>query len=170
MTTPLREIEYVLGLGVYGIAKLTMAMASVSLVAFGFYGFGLGQIGWGLVPIALVLLIVGWASSMFVIGLLLRFGQSAEILAWATTFVVLALSGVFNPVRAIPGPLQPIARVLPTTNAFGAARAILDGKPMPWGSVGAGLVGALAMAVAGVWFVVRMLATFRRRGYVTRFS
>jgi ABC-2 type transport system permease protein len=170
MTTPIKEIEYAAGLALYGLAKLVMAMASVSLVALVFYSFGLGQIGWGLVPIALVLLIVGWASSMFVIGLLLRYGQSAEILAWATSFVVLAISGVFNPISAIPGPLQPIGRVLPTTHAFAAARTILDGDPVPWGTIGTAMVGAVLLGIAGMAFVIHMLATFRRRGYVTRFS
>ena len=108
MTTPLREVEYVAGLMVYGAAKLLMAMTMVSLVALGFYGFSLGEIGWALVPITFVLLLVAWAMSMMVIGLLLRFGQSAEILAWATTFVILSFSGVFNPIEAIPGILQPL--------------------------------------------------------------
>jgi ABC-2 type transport system permease protein len=101
---------------------------------------------------------------------MLRYGQSAEILAWGVLFVVMALSGVFNPVESIPGPLQPIARVLPTTHAFAAARSVLDGQPLPWGHIGAGLVGAAVAAAAGLTFVVRMLAVFRRRGYVTRFS
>lgn len=170
MTTPVREVEYVIGLGVYGLAKLLMAMASVSVVAFGFYGFGLGEVGWALVPIVLILLIVGWASAMLVIGLLLRFGQSAEILAWATSFVVLAISGVFNPIDAIPGPLQPIGRVLPTTHAFAAARTVLDGDPIPWESIAAGVVGGLVFAALATAYVVRMLGTFRRRGYITRFS
>ena len=54
-----------------------------------------------LVFIAFVLMIVGWGCSQFVIGLILRFGQSAEILAWGTLFVVMALSGVFNPVSRL---------------------------------------------------------------------
>jgi len=127
-------------------------------------------VGWSLVPIALVLLIAAWAGSQFVIGLMLRYGQSAEILAWGVLFVIMALSGVFNPVESIPGPLQPIARVLPTTHAFAAARSVLDGHPLPWGEIGAGLAGAAVAAAAGLTYVVRMLAVFRRRGYITRFS
>ena len=65
-----------------------------------------------------MLLLVGWAVSLFVIGLILRYGQSAEILAWGTNFVMLALSGVFNPISALPAAVQPIARILPTTFAF----------------------------------------------------
>ncbi|HEX4868039.1 MAG TPA: ABC transporter permease [Acidimicrobiales bacterium] len=170
MTTPLREIEYVVGLAVYGIGKLVAAMAMVCLTAAAFYGFNLGTVGWGLVPIVGILLVVGWALSMLVIGLLLRYGQSAEILAWASTFLILSLSGVFNPVEAIPGPLQPFSRILPTTHVFGAARDLLAGEPAPWSDLGVAALGALVLAALSMVFVTRKLAQFRHRGYVTRYS
>lgn len=170
MTTPLREVEYVAGLAVYGLAKLTAAMAMVCATAFAFYGFGLGEVGWGLVPIAGILLVIGWALAMLVVGLLLRYGQSAEILAWASTFLILSLSGVFNPVDSIPGVLQPLARILPTTYVFGAARHLLDDDPMPWRDLGFAALGSLVLVALSMAFVTRMLATFRKRGFVTRYS
>src|SRR5207237_273660 len=81
------------------------------------FGFNLASVGWGLVPITAVLLLAGWSIGMAVIGLMLRYGQSAEILAWGINFLVMALSGVFNPVDAIPPLLQPLSRILPTTHA-----------------------------------------------------
>ena len=170
MTTPLREVEYVAGLAVYGLAKLTAAMGMVCLTALVFYGFGLGEVGWGLVPIVGILLVIGWALAMLVVGLLLRFGQSAEIIAWASTFLILSLSGVFNPVSAIPGPLQPLASSLPTTYAFSAARDLLDGRAMPWGDLAIAAIGALVLLVLSMVYVTRKLAQFRHRGWVTRYS
>jgi ABC-2 type transport system permease protein len=170
MTTPLREVEYVAGLAVYGLAKLLAAMTMVCLTAAVFFGFNLGSVGWGLVPIVGILLLIGFALSMLVIGLLLRYGQSAEILAWASTFLILSLSGVFNPVETIPGALQPLARVLPTTHAFRAARELLAGGPIPWDELAIAAVGAVVLAVATMTFVTRKLAQFRQRGYVTRYS
>jgi ABC-2 type transport system permease protein len=170
MTTPLREVEYVIGLALMGLMKLVAAMAVVSMAALAFYRFGLGEIGWGLVPVIGVLLLCGWCTAMLVIGLLLRYGQSAEILAWATTFVILALSGVFNPVESIPGAIQPIAKVLPTTYAFGAARDLLDGGGVPWADLGWAALGALVLAALSMLYVLRMLRTFRARGFVTRYS
>jgi len=170
MTTPVREIEYVVGLALYGLAKLVAAMAMVSLAAVALYGFGLGEIGWGLLPIAAVLLVLGWAFAMLMVGLLLRYGQSAEILVWASTFLLLAISGVFNPVDALPGGIQPLARNLPTTHVFTATRALLDGHAMPWGDLAVATVGSLVLLVASAAFVTRMLSTFRRRGFITRYS
>jgi ABC-2 type transport system permease protein len=170
MTTPLREVEYVIGLAIYGLGKLTAAMAMVCLVAVAFYGFNLGEIGWGLVPIVGILLVIGWSLAMLVIGLLLRYGQSAEILAWASTFLILSLSGVFNPVDAIPGILQPLANVLPTTYVFAAARDLLDGKAMPWDDLAIAATGSVVLLGLSMAFVTRKLAQFRHRGYVTRYS
>jgi len=170
MTTPLREVEYVLGLALMGLMKLAAAMVTVSLSALVFYRFGLGEIGWGLVPVIGVLLLCGWCTAMLVIGLLLRYGQSAEILAWATTFVLLALSGVFNPVESLPGAIQPIAKLLPTTYAFRAARDLLDGGPIPWHDLVLAALGAFVLAGLAMLYVMRMLRIFRQRGYVTRYS
>ena len=69
-----------------------------------------------------MLLVVGWAISLFVIGLVLRFGTGAEALAWGVMFVLLPLSGVFYPTDALPTVLQPLALALPTTHAFTALR------------------------------------------------
>ena len=58
------------------------------------------------------------------------------------TAMLLAISGVFNPISALPAVLQPLARILPTTYAFSAARLVLDGEPVPWDILAKGLVGA----------------------------
>lgn len=170
MTTPITEVEYAAGLAVYALLKLVMAMAAITVAALVFFGFDLTSVGWALVPIVGALLLVGWAVGLVVIGLILRFGQSAEILAWGINFVLLALSGVFNPTSALPGAIQPIAEVLPTTYVFRAMRLVLDGNPIPWDDIGAAFAGSLVACALSYWFVVRMLGLFRRRGYVTRFS
>jgi len=39
MTTPLREVEYAIGLALYGLAKLALGMTAVVLTALVFFGF-----------------------------------------------------------------------------------------------------------------------------------
>ncbi len=170
MTTPLTEWEYAAGLALYSFLKSILAMASVSLIALAIYGFGLGEIGWGLVPVVGVLLLVGYAVALFNIGLMLRFGQAAEIFTWGCNFLLLALSGVFNEVDALPGAIQPFARLLPTTYTFEAAREVLDGNGLDGALLWRGLIGAVVAISLAFWFIVQMLSTFRKRAYVTRFS
>jgi ABC-2 type transport system permease protein len=170
MATPLREVEYATGIAMFGVAKLAMGVGTAALAALVFFGFDITSVGWGLVPIVAVLTISGWALALVVIGLILRFGQSAEIFAWGLNFLVLAVSGVFNPIESLPAALQPIGWLLPTTYAFRATRSLLDGEPMPWGDLGIAFVGCAIAALLGLLFLTRMLATFRRRGYVTRYA
>jgi hypothetical protein len=66
--------------------------------------------------------------------------------------------------------LQPIARVLPTTQAFIVGRELVRGHAMDWSRLGLAAAGTAAGAVLGLWFVLHMLRVFRDRGYVTRFS
>lgn len=170
MTTPCNEWEYAAGVALFGLAKVATGLAVVFLAAFGFYAFSIFDVGWALIPIGSVLLIAGWSISLFVIGLVLRFGQSAEVMAWGILFVVMPLSGIFYPIDALPAVLQPLAAVLPTTHAFAALRTVLDGDPMPWDQIAIAAAGCVGVALVGLWFVSHMLKTFRQRGYITRFS
>jgi ABC-2 type transport system permease protein len=164
----LREIEYVGGVVLFGLAKLALSVTIVSTVAFGLFAFNVTDIGLALIPIIAVLLVVGWSVGLVVIGLILRVGQGAEILAWGLLAMLMPLSGIFYPVSALPGVLQPIGQVLPLTHLFDAARTVLEGDPLPWGELGIAALGSVALAVGAAWFVVRMLATFRSRGYISR--
>jgi ABC-2 type transport system permease protein len=168
MVTPLKEIEYVGGVVVFGLVKLAISVSVVASVAFGLFAFDITDIGLALIPIMAVLLVVGWSVGLVVIGLILRVGQGAEILAWGLLAMLMPLSGIFYPVSALPGLLQPIGQVLPLTHLFDAARAVLDGDSLPWDQVGIAAASSAVFAVAATFFVVRMLATFRRRGYISR--
>ncbi len=170
MVTPVREVEYVGGVALFGMVKLCIGVGVMVLGAFAFFSFDTWSLGFGLVPIGAVLLVVGWAISLFVIGLVLRMGTGAEALAWGVMFVLLPLSGVFYPVDALPTVLQPIAKLLPTTHAFAALRSLVDGHGMDWPQLALAAVGAVVMLGLALWYLVVMLKIFRKRGYITRYT
>jgi ABC-2 type transport system permease protein len=154
MVTPLREVEYVAGV----------------VGALVFFSFDTSSLGYGLLPIASVLLVVGWAISLLVIGLVLRFGSGAEALAWGVMFVLMPLSGVFYPVENLPAVLQPIAKILPTTHAFEALRGLVDDKSLDWGQVAFAAIGSAVLLALSLWWLTAMLTRFRKRGYITRYT
>ena len=124
-----------------------------------------------MIPVAWILVLNGWALALLVIGLILRFGQSAEILTWGLNYVVMALSGVFFPVDALPPGLRSIASVLPDdVGLLGAAATRSTGCPST-GSASASrsLTSLLLIALSGL-FATHLLQVFRRRGFVTRYS
>jgi ABC-2 type transport system permease protein len=170
MVTPLRELELVAGIALFGLAKLVMGVGVVALAAFTLYAFDVTALGLALLPVIAILLVGGWVIALFVVGLILRFGNGAEALAWGIMFVVMPLGGVFYPVEALPAFIRPISALLPTTHAFAAGRDLIDGGPVPWGELVLAAIGTLAAAAAALAFVAWMLRLFRRRGYVTRYS
>ena len=170
MITPIREWEYVAGVALFGMVKLLLGLTVMIVGALAFFSFDITDLGLGVVPVAFALLVVGWMISFLVMGLVLRFGTGAEAMAWGVMFVVMPLSGVFYPVESLPGLLQPIANALPTTHAFAALRALVDGRPVPWDELGYAYGSVAVLLVLSMLFLLRMLALFRKRGYVTRYS
>lgn len=170
MVTPLREVEYVAGVVLFGMVKLAIGVGLMMLGALAFFSFDTWDLGLGLVPIATVLLVVSWAIALLVVGLVLRFGSGAEALAWGVMFLLLPLSGVFYPTGSLPGAIRPIARALPTTHAFDALRGLVDGAGLDWGRLGIAAAGSVVLLGLALAFVTRMLRLFRRRGYITRYT
>jgi ABC-2 type transport system permease protein len=170
MVTPMREWEYVAGVALFGLVKLVAGVGAVALIAWGAYAFNISSIGLGLIPIAALLLAIGWAIALFVIGLVLRFGSGAEALAWGILFVVMPLSGVFYPVSALPVLLRPIGEALPTTHAFAAGRTFAMGGEVPWHELWLATAGTVVLLLLSLVYVGWMLRVFRARGFVTRYS
>lgn len=170
LTTSVTPLEYLAGIGFFGMIKLVMTLLTLTITTITLYGFDLSAIGWAVIPIIGLLVANGWAVALIVVGLILRFGQSAEILTWGLNYVMLAVSGVFFPVEALPGALAGFASVLPTTLAFAAAREVLDGGAVPWSSLGVATIGTIVFLALSAWFGAAMLSVFRSRGFITRYS
>jgi ABC-2 type transport system permease protein len=170
MVSPMREWEYVAGVALFGIVKTALGVGVVALTAVALYTFNVTSLGLGLLPVVVLLMLAGWALALCVIGLVLRFGTGAEALAWGMLFVLMPLSGVFYPVSSLPGFLQPIALALPTTHAFDAAHRLAVGGSVPWGTLGLAAVTTVLFGAAAVAFLLRMLRTFRARGFITRYT
>jgi len=170
MVTPLRESEHLAALMILSLIRMAAGLSAVALAAGILYSFDVTRAGVGLVVVVAILMFVGWSIALCVIGLLLRFGNGAEILAWGILFGIIAVSGAFYPTAALPPALRPVSKLLPSTHAFAAARALLDGRPMPWGQVGWAGVGLVVVVPAAAAFLLHMQRVFRARGYVTRYS
>ena len=168
MVTPLSELEFGAGVALFGLVKLAIGVTMASLVALILFAFEITSLGFSVIPLVAILIVVGWSVALVVIGLILRVGQGAEIMTWGFIALLLPLSGIFYPVDALPDALQPLAQALPTTHVFAAAQRVVNGHDLPWDEVGIAAGGAVVLAVLSVWYLTRMLATFRRRGYISR--
>lgn len=169
-TTPLRESEYAAALGLVGMIRTLVASSLVGVVGLVLYAVDPTSGGWVLVPGAMILLLFGWAVALFVVGMTLQYGESAEVFSWGTLVLLMPLSGVFYPTDALPGVLQPLARFIPLTRVFDAARDGLSGNPIQASDLAVGALGSTVAVGAATWFVLRQLRRFREKGWITRFS
>jgi ABC-2 type transport system permease protein len=169
-TTPVKEIEYLIGIAIFGLLKLFLCLLTLSIATAVFFGFDLSEVGWSAVPIILLLVINGWALGLVAVGLVLRFGQSAEILIWGLNYVFLAFSGVFFPPSSLPPGIRQVSSIVPTSRLFAVMRSSLNGEGIAWGSLGVSAIASFVLLGLATLFAVRLLRVFRTRGFVTRYS
>ncbi len=170
LTTSVTPSEYLAGVAVFGLMKMAMTMTTITVMTALVYGFTLNALGWTALPILLLLIVNGWALGFVILGLILRFGPSAEILTWGLNYVMLSVSGVFFPVSALPGGVGELLQYLPTGLAFEAMRTIVRGEPAQPSTLWLAAAGSAVVLFLALAFCSWMLRVFRRRGFVTRYS
>ena len=132
MVSPLSALEHVGALLTLSVLKTFVAMMSTALMAWLLFGYSIFELGFPLIAFFFNLIMVGWAVGLAVSGIILRFGLSAEPIAWGFTFMLVPFSGVYYPTTVLPEFMQPISAGLPTTYVFDGMRAImLDGVFKP---------------------------------------
>lgn len=125
LVSPLRPGELVLGLMCISTLKSLLSLIPTSFLAMWFFGFNVYELGLALVAFYLNLLLFGWALGLIVSGLVVRFGQGAESLAWALTFAIAPLCGIYYPISVLPDWLAVISSALAPSYVFEGMRMIL---------------------------------------------
>ena len=135
------------------VAGRMLAVLGVVAVQLVLLGVVAALLGWsphpaGIVP-ALVLVVAGTAA-FGALGVLLGGALRAEVvLALANTvwLVLLVAGGIVLSVDALPGPLGPLAAVLPSGALAEGLQAALVSGGAPWGALGVLLAWALGSGV-----------------------
>lgn len=162
--TPLRISEFFVSTLLVGLVRLFLVGIILTLLSFALYRFNLFALGFALIPFVLNLFLFGWALGLFANAIILRFGTSAQILAWGFLVMVQPFSAVFYPVSALPAILQPISYLLPSTYVFEGMREVIATGSFSaahlWGAMGVNAVYLLFM----IWFFLKMFAYVKREG------
>lgn len=168
--SPIRISEYLAGSIATGAIRVLVGAGVAVLLALAFYGFNFFSIGIALLPFVLCLVAMGWAIGIITTALILRFGEGAEVLAWALAFLFQPFSAVFYPVSALPAGVEAVAHAIPASHVFEGMRQVIAGGPFPGGE----LAAAAALDVvyfAAAWLVFRhVFAVVRERGLIARFG
>lgn len=125
LVSPLKLWEFVLALMTASIARAVLSLIPASLLAIWLFNFSVYGMGPALGLFFLALIMFGWALGLFVSGLVMRFGQSAEEIAWGSVFTILPLCGVYYPTSILPPAIRWLSYALPPKYIFDAMRSIL---------------------------------------------
>lgn len=168
--TPLTTAEYLTGLVVTAISTSILGLIAMLALAAGVFGLSFASYGAALAPFLLVLFVSGIALGIFATAIVLRLGPASEWLIWPIPTLVSPFVGVFYPLTVLPGWMQAVSRLLPPAYVFEGMRAIVQGRPAPWGqlAIGAGLsVAYLGLACLFFAAVYRFAI---RTGLIARYS
>jgi len=117
--TPLRISEFLIATSILALIRIVLIVIVMGVLALFLYQFNIFQFGLYLIPFLANLLIFGSILGIFIMGILLRYGQQAQILAFGFIFLIQPFSAVFYPVSALPSFLQPnsgLPELVPRSN------------------------------------------------------
>jgi len=125
---PVRLVEFFMATFCVGMVKILITVALLTLLSAAFFDFQLFSLGASLIPLFINLLVMGWSVGMVTTGMILRWGQASEALAWGIPFLLQPVCAAFYPVSTLPQWLQPISLAIPATHVFEGMRDVLAGK------------------------------------------
>jgi ABC-2 type transport system permease protein len=166
--SPLSISEYLTGLITINLIKATVGMVAEALIAWIFYQYNLFPMLPAFIPFILNLALFALAVGIAVTGLIFRYTTKFQTMAWSIAGLLMPLSCVFYPLKALPGFLRPVAWLLPTTHSFeGMRQAIEHGEFSPF-HFKMGLALNLVYFVLAALFFRRMFESARSRGLLVK--
>lgn len=130
--TPLRPLEYLLGILTMSFIRVLICVLPSMFLAIVFYHYSIFDLGLPLIAFFVNLMVMGWWLGLLICGLLLRLGMGAESLAWASIFLLSPIAGIYYPISILPGFLQAVAWCLPTAYVFEGMRTVMLQHYVPW--------------------------------------
>lgn len=140
--TPLTPLTI---LSAHVVVKLGFTLISLALLLLAGRQFFPGAMTphWPGFTAALLLSVLSILSLGFVVASVVPTARFAQPVGAALLYPMVALSGLFFPVDALPGPLQVVAWALPTTHAVALMQGIWDG--VGWAAQWAHVAGLAAV-------------------------
>jgi ABC-2 type transport system permease protein len=165
---PIRISEFIVATYLVSLVRIMITVSVLVALAWFLYSFNLFVLGFSLIPLFVNLLLMGWAMGMVTTGLIMRWGQASEALAWGVPFLVQPLAAVFYPIDVLPVWVQPVAWVIPATHVFEGMRAVLRGDGLPVHHLVWALVLNAIYLVAAAWYFRFMYQSARQRGLLAK--
>jgi ABC-2 type transport system permease protein len=134
--TPLYLREYLAAAVLSGTAKSVLILTTVSAISALLFEFSITSIG--ILNLALAFMnlsFFAFAIGLVIMGVIFRYGQRIQALAWGIIFLFQPLTAVYFPLDVLPPLLQDLALLLPPTYVFESARENLHDPATDWPNV-----------------------------------
>ena len=113
---PVRLGHILVGSGLVGLVRGLLVFVLMGWLSVYFFEMDLRQPGLeGLTYFLLGMFLNAAVIGALVLALVLRFGQRAEVAAWAFSYLMLLLCGLYYPVSVLPREFQVLAQLIPLT-------------------------------------------------------
>jgi ABC-2 type transport system permease protein len=166
--TPMKTIEFMVSTIVLGLVRIITQGVILGFVAYILYSFNIFQFGLYTLPFIVSLLIFGWILGLFVVAIILRYGTTAQVLAFGIIFLVQPFSAVFYPVSALPQVLQWVAYIIPSTYVFEGMRSVIATGSLPLSTLLISFaLNAVYFALVS-WFFYWMFRKVKERGLLLK--
>jgi len=168
---PIRLSHVLLGSGLVGLVRGFTVFVIMGLLCTLLFDMDLGRPGFmGLVIFLTGMFINAAILGMLVLALVLRFGHRAEVAAWAFSYLLFLLCGLYYPVTVLPPGIKEMAQLVPLTYFLDYFRhfygfPLLSTHPLLWGFSQSVIYLALCYA-----FLRATLNTALRRGTILKLS
>ena len=162
--SPLRPSEFLCSTMILSLAKLALSGALTLLLAHLLYSYEMLWMGLALFMFISQVVWMGWSLGILNVGILLRFGEKAEIWIWGLPILLQPFSSVFYPVDSLPRWARIIAKAVPATYVFEGMREVIQGNPLPWKLLSLSLLLNGIYFAFSVVFFQRMFHQARLRG------
>ncbi len=169
-SSPMKTSEHITSVIIFAFFRGILSFCFLLILAYLLYSFTIFKLPILFIAIAVFILsLIGWTLGMFVVSLVLRFGQRIQILAWSSVWLLQPFSCVFYPLSAVPSWAQPIAKALPTTYVFENMRNILlYNSPVNYWQLLYSFVITILLLIAVSIFLHRSYKTAKRTGLLAK--
>lgn len=162
--TPLKLSEWILSLLIFGLLKMLVSLVFVAMLAFILYKYNIFMYGFFIIPVTISLLLTGWTIGFIIAGVLIRFGQKIQTLAWIGGAFLAPFSAIYYPLSILPNWVQKVALFIPSSYMFEGMRRFIATGNIPSETFLISFALNIVYLVLSVWFFVSMFNKSKRLG------
>lgn len=162
--TPIKNSEIIIGLIFTSMIRTLIGLIPAIFISIYYFKLDFFSLGFYMISFFFNLIFTGWSIGFVVSGLVLRYGQAYEELAWVFIFLLLPFSCVYYPLSSLPEIMQGFAQVLPTVHIFESMRSVLINKQLFFSDLLIIIVLNFLYLTISIYFFIKMIKIARIKG------